>query len=66
MFTRSREGFKYADDLANAFKTLYTALDERNMSYMQATLQMVGNAMTVDAFKDLLEEIGIQANVKDM
>jgi hypothetical protein len=55
-----------ADDLANAFKTLYTALDERNISYLQATLQMVGDATTVDALKALLDQIGIQANVKDM
>lgn len=55
-----------ADDLANAFKTLYTALDERNISYLQATLQMVGDATTVDALKAVLDQIGIQANVKDM
>lgn len=55
-----------ADDLANAFKTLYTALDERNISYLQGTLQMVGAATTVDALKALLDQVGIQANVKDM
>jgi hypothetical protein len=55
-----------ADDLANAFKFLYTVLDERNISYLQATLQLVGDATKVDALKKLLDEIGIQANVKDM
>jgi len=55
-----------ADDLANAFKTLYTALDERNISYLQATLQMVGDATTTNALKALLDQIGIQAAIKDM
>ena len=55
-----------ADDLANAFKTLYTALDERNISYLQATVQMVGDAKTVDGLKSLLDQVGIHANVKDM
>lgn len=55
-----------ADDVANAFKTLYTALDERNISYLQTTLQIVGDTTTVDALKRLLDQIGIQSNVKDM
>ena len=55
-----------ADDLANAFKTLYTALDERKSATCKATLQMVGAATTVDALKALLDQVGIQANVKDM
>lgn len=55
-----------ADDLANAFKTLYTALDERSISYLQATMQLVGDAASVDALKALLDHIGIQGIVKDM
>jgi hypothetical protein len=55
-----------ADDLANAFKMLYTALDERSISYVQATLQLVGDVTTVDALMSLLDQIGIQASVKDM
>ena len=55
-----------ADDLANAFKTLYTALDERNISYFQGTLQLVGDSAAVDALKVILDQIGIQASVKDM
>jgi hypothetical protein len=54
------------DDLATAFKTICTALDERNISYLQATLQLVGAAKTVDTLKGLLDQIGIQANMKDI
>lgn len=55
-----------ADDLASMFKALYTALDERNISYLQATLQLIGESATIDRLKMLLDEVGIQANVKDM
>lgn len=48
------------------FKALYTALDERTISYLQATLQLIGESTTIDRLKALLDEVGIQANIKDM
>jgi hypothetical protein len=55
-----------ADDLANLFKALYTALDEREISYVQTTVQIVGNAATIDDLMQRLADAGVHASTKDM
>jgi hypothetical protein len=55
-----------ADDLANLFKALYTALDERDVSYAQTTVQLVGKAALIDSLRQKLDDIGVHSTTKDM
>jgi hypothetical protein len=55
-----------ADDLADLFKALYTALDERDVSYVQTTVQLVGRAAMIDALKQKLDAMGVHSATKDM
>lgn len=55
-----------ADDLANLFKALYTALDERDVSYVQTTIQLVGTAAMADELKHRLDDMGVRSTTKDM
>jgi hypothetical protein len=55
-----------ADDLANLFKALYTALDERDISYVQTTVQLVGSTAITDELKQRLHDMAVQATMKDM
>ena len=55
-----------ADDLANLFKALYTALDERDISYVQTTVQLVGNAAMAADLKQRLDDMGVHVTMKDL
>ncbi|MEW2474698.1 DUF499 domain-containing protein [Micromonospora gifhornensis] len=55
-----------ADNFASLFKTLYMALDERKISYLQGTLQLVLDSDTAADLQERLAELGIQGAVKDM
>jgi hypothetical protein len=53
-----------ADHFANLFRVLYMALDERNISYLQGTLQLVLDSATAEDVQQRLAEVGIQVTVK--
>jgi hypothetical protein len=55
-----------ADDLADLFKTVYQALDERQVSYGQGTLQLVVSAEVAINMAERLAALGITATVKPM
>ncbi|WP_433126517.1 DUF499 domain-containing protein [Micromonospora sp. CA-240977] len=55
-----------ADNFASLFKTLYMALDERKISYLQGTLQLVLDTDTSADLQQRLRELGIQGTAKDM
>lgn len=55
-----------ADNFAALFKTLYMALDERKISYLQGTQQLVLDTATADALQQRLGELGIHSTVKDI
>jgi len=42
------------------------ALDERQISYLQGTINLVVDATAVDQIQPLLAELGITATIKDM
>jgi hypothetical protein len=53
-----------ADDLGSVLKTLYQALDERNVSYAQGTLQLVVSAAVAEELSTQLEAVGVKATIK--
>ncbi|MEV4751650.1 DUF499 domain-containing protein [Streptosporangium sp. NPDC049248] len=55
-----------ADNFAALFKTLYMALDERKISYLQGTLQLVVDAGTTDDLQQWLGELGINSTIKEI
>ncbi|TYB98393.1 DUF499 domain-containing protein, partial [Micromonospora sp. WP24] len=55
-----------ADNFASLFKTLYMALDERKISYLQGTLQLVLDTETAAELQQRLGELGIHGTTKDM
>lgn len=55
-----------ADGFAALFRTLYLALDERQVSYLQGTLQLLLRAETAQKIQETLAELGINATVKDL
>jgi len=55
-----------ADDLASAFKALYTALDEGKVSYVQATVQLVADIDVVVTLKSVLDQAGINSTTKEI
>jgi hypothetical protein len=55
-----------ADAFAAMFKTLYMALDERQISYLHGTLQLVVDVSTADAIRRRLNELGISGTIKDI
>jgi hypothetical protein len=42
------------------------ALDERQISYLQGTLQLVANSSVVDQIQPLLSDLGITVTVKEL
>jgi len=54
-----------ADQLAAVFRRLYVALDDRNVNYLQANLQLLTDAATAEAVRELLAELQIKATVQD-
>lgn len=59
-------GVDAADGFAALFRAFYMALDERQISYLQGTLQLVVDASVVDQLQPLLAELGISATVKEI
>lgn len=59
-------GAETADGFAALFRAFYMALDERQISYLQGTLQLVVNSSVVDQIQPLLADLGITATVKDI
>ncbi|MFG1818266.1 DUF499 domain-containing protein [Kribbella sp. NPDC049174] len=55
-----------ADTFAALFKTLYMALDERQVSYLQGTIQLVVDATVAREVEERLNEIGINGTFKDI
>lgn len=55
-----------AETFAALFKTLYIALDERQLSYLQGTLQLVLDASAADAVRQRLNELGLSGTIKDI
>lgn len=59
-------GAEAADGFAALFRAFYMALDERQISYLQGTLQLVVSSAVFDQFQPLLDDLGITATVKDI
>jgi hypothetical protein len=55
-----------ADQLADLFKALYQALDERQVSYGQGTLQLVVAAGVAEALAARLQALGISVTIKSV
>jgi hypothetical protein len=55
-----------ADGFAALFRELYLALDERQMSYLQGTLQLLLRDETAQKIQEKLAELGISSTVKDL
>lgn len=55
-----------ADGFASLFRMLYLALDERHVSYLQGTLQLLLSKETAQQIEEKLSELGINATVKDL
>lgn len=53
-----------ADGFAALFRALYMALDERQISYLQGTLQLVLQSDTAEQIQQRLAELGITATIK--
>lgn len=59
-------GAETADGFAALFRAFYMALDERQISYLQGTLQLVVDSTVVDQIGPLLSELGITATIKEI
>ncbi|MFC5822134.1 DUF499 domain-containing protein [Nonomuraea harbinensis] len=55
-----------ADKFAALFRAFYMSLDERQISYLQGTIQMVLQAEAAGQLRQRLEELGITATFKDI
>ena len=55
-----------ADSFAALFKTLYMALDERKISYLQGSLQIVIDADTAEDVRQQLGELNINLSIKEI
>ena len=55
-----------ADGYTSLFRALYLALDERQISYLQGTLQLLLPEETAQQIKQKLSELGINATLKDL
>lgn len=55
-----------ADGFAALFRALYLALDERQISYLQGTLQLLIRDETAQKIQEKLAELGISSTVKDL
>ncbi|MFB6724860.1 DUF499 domain-containing protein [Kribbella sp. NPDC056345] len=55
-----------ADAYAALFKTLYMALDERQISYLLGTFQLVVDASVASDLQQLLSDLGLAATTKDI
>jgi hypothetical protein len=57
---------KDADAFATLFKSLYTTLDEQQITYMQGTLQIVLDTAAAEELQRCLNELNIVATVKTL
>lgn len=55
-----------ADGFAALFRAFYMTLDERQISYLQGTIQVVLNAEAAGQLQQRLNELGITATFKDI
>jgi hypothetical protein len=55
-----------ADGFAALFRAFYMALDERQISYLQGTLQLVIQADEAERIQQRLEELGISGTFKEI
>lgn len=55
-----------ADEFAALFKALYIALDERKISYLQGTLQLVVDSAVASDLQQALTELGAPGTIKDL
>ena len=55
-----------ADRFAALLRALYMALDERQISYLQGTIQLVLQSEAAEQVQQRLEELGITATFKDI
>ena len=55
-----------ADKFAALFRAFYMALDERQISYLQGTIQMVLQVEAAEQIQQRLEELGITATFKEI
>lgn len=54
-----------SDGYARLFRSLYAALDERKVSYLQGTLQIILDAGDAEELREHLEELGIRGTFRD-
>lgn len=59
-------GADAADGFAALFRAFYMALDERQLSYLQGTINLVADNSTVAELQQVLTGLGISATVKDI
>lgn len=59
-------GAETADGFAALFRAFYMALDERQISYLQGTLQLVVDSSVLDQIAPLLADLGITATIKEI
>ncbi|MFF2629273.1 DUF499 domain-containing protein [Kitasatospora griseola] len=55
-----------ADGFAALFRAFYMTLDERQISYLQGTIQLVIQAGAAEQIQQRLEDLGISANFKEI
>ncbi|WP_284991019.1 DUF499 domain-containing protein [Arthrobacter sp. efr-133-TYG-120] len=55
-----------ADGFADLFRAFYMALDERQISYLQGTFQLVMRAESAETIQDHLKQLGINATSKEL
>lgn len=55
-----------ADAFAALFRSLYMALDERQISYLQGTVQLVLEAGAADQVRDRLGELGVTPTIREI
>lgn len=55
-----------ADRFAALFRAFYMALDERQISYLQGTVQLVLQAGVAEQIRQQLSEMGINATLKNI
>ncbi|MFJ1529746.1 DUF499 domain-containing protein [Streptomyces mirabilis] len=55
-----------ADGFAALFRAFYMALDERQISYLQGTIQLVLQGEAAEQIQQRLEELGIRATFKEI
>lgn len=55
-----------ADKLAALFRALYIALDERQISYLQGTMQLILQAEAAGQIQQQLDDLGIRATFREI